>query len=183
MSVEDFKSVRRNRILDAALRQFLQTGVSTTTMENIAEAASVAKPTLYAYFSDKQAILAALRDRLADAFRIQCERCFDTDQPPDLRAANALAIMHRSLHKHFAASPHGADIYPDTTNAAIHFNTWLRQRLIATLAEGGFTDPVTMTSLLWACADGIARHVQNSAEIGPAIRLIATGILRKTANQ
>jgi len=51
---------KRNRILDAGLKLALALGVRGTTMEALAQEAGIAKPTLYSYFCDKNAVYAAI---------------------------------------------------------------------------------------------------------------------------
>src|SRR5207249_12012009 len=58
---------RRQEILDAAQRVFSERGVSKVTVADIAEAAEVAKGTVYLYFGSKEHLLLALRDRFTDA--------------------------------------------------------------------------------------------------------------------
>jgi AcrR family transcriptional regulator len=55
--------VRREQILDAAQRVLLQRGPAATTMADVADAASLAKGTVYLYFDSKAALLAGLRAR------------------------------------------------------------------------------------------------------------------------
>lgn len=62
---------KRQAILDAAKRAFLAHGYSGTSMESIAEAAPVSKPTLYSHFKGKQELFAAV---IAD----QCEALLST---------------------------------------------------------------------------------------------------------
>jgi TetR/AcrR family transcriptional repressor of mexJK operon len=50
-------------ILDAANALFLERGIASTTMDAVAERASVSKMTVYANFRDKPALLAAVLDR------------------------------------------------------------------------------------------------------------------------
>src|SRR5437879_7970229 len=57
---------RRLEILDAAQRIFSDRGVQKSTVADIAEAAGVAKGTVYLYFGSKEHLLAALRDRHVD---------------------------------------------------------------------------------------------------------------------
>jgi AcrR family transcriptional regulator len=57
---------RRQEILDAALHTFTDKGVSKATVADIAEAAGVAKGTVYLYFGSKEHLLLALRDRFTD---------------------------------------------------------------------------------------------------------------------
>jgi AcrR family transcriptional regulator len=57
---------RRQEILDAAMAVFTNKGVSKATVADIAEAAGVAKGTVYLYFGSKEHLLLALRDRFTD---------------------------------------------------------------------------------------------------------------------
>jgi AcrR family transcriptional regulator len=52
------------RILDAAGRVFLEHGFQGASVDEIAEAASAGKPTIYARFPNKQALFAAVIERL-----------------------------------------------------------------------------------------------------------------------
>jgi AcrR family transcriptional regulator len=57
--------VRRDELLNAAQRLFLEHGVGLTTIEQITSAADVAKGTFYLYFSSKEDVRAALGERFA----------------------------------------------------------------------------------------------------------------------
>jgi TetR/AcrR family transcriptional regulator, transcriptional repressor for nem operon len=60
--------VRREQILDAAERVLVERGLATTTMADVAEAAAVAKGTVYLYFESKAELLAGLRARYFERF-------------------------------------------------------------------------------------------------------------------
>jgi len=62
---------KRQAILAAAKRLFLAQGYSAVSMEAIAEAAPVSKPTLYNHFQGKQELFAAV-------IECQCQAFFDT---------------------------------------------------------------------------------------------------------
>jgi AcrR family transcriptional regulator len=57
---------RRDELLNAAERLFLDQGVAPTTVEQITAGAGVAKGTFYLYFASKDDVLAALGDRFAE---------------------------------------------------------------------------------------------------------------------
>lgn len=63
---------KRARILEAALKVFSQSGYSGASMDAIAEAAEVSKPTLYMYFGSKEqlfeSMMLARRDAMLEAF-------------------------------------------------------------------------------------------------------------------
>lgn len=60
--------MRREQILDAAERVLVERGLAAATMADVAEAASVAKGTVYLYFESKAELLAGLRARYFDDF-------------------------------------------------------------------------------------------------------------------
>ncbi len=53
---------KRLRILNAARREFCSVGFDGASMDRLAEAAAVSKPTLYDYFGDKEGLFAAVLD-------------------------------------------------------------------------------------------------------------------------
>lgn len=63
------RKAKERRILDAALRVFAADGYAGASMDAIAAAAGVSKPTLYQYFGGKEALFAAImlekRDEMA----------------------------------------------------------------------------------------------------------------------
>jgi AcrR family transcriptional regulator len=71
--------VRREQILDAAAAVFLDRGLAEATMADVAEAAGVAKGTVYLYFESKSAVLTALRVRYTGRWLEQSGRL---DAPP-----------------------------------------------------------------------------------------------------
>jgi AcrR family transcriptional regulator len=58
--------VRREEILDAAQLLFLKQGVASTTIDDVAAGADVAKGTIYLHFPSKQELLIALGERFAE---------------------------------------------------------------------------------------------------------------------
>jgi TetR/AcrR family transcriptional repressor of mexJK operon len=57
-------------ILDAASALFLERGIAATTMESVAERASVSKMTVYGHFGDKPTLLSAVFERNIKAIRL-----------------------------------------------------------------------------------------------------------------
>lgn len=60
---DEDKLERRNEILDAAERLFLERPEVLASMDELAEAAGIAKGTLYLYFPSKEEVLVALHER------------------------------------------------------------------------------------------------------------------------
>ncbi len=69
------KRQTRERIADAAHALFIQQGFDAVTVESIADAAEISKPTFFRYFTSKGAVLAALIERMDSEFisHIACE--------------------------------------------------------------------------------------------------------------
>src|SRR6478672_7387171 len=65
---------RRNDLMNAAERLFLKEGVEPTTVEEITNAADVAKGTFYLHFSSKEEIRIALGDRFAQQLLMKVKR-------------------------------------------------------------------------------------------------------------
>jgi AcrR family transcriptional regulator len=71
--------VRREQLLDAAAQVFLDRGLAQATVADVAEAAGLAKGTVYLYFDSKSALLTALRARYTSQWLAQSGRL---DAPP-----------------------------------------------------------------------------------------------------
>lgn len=82
--------LRREELLDAAQRLFVEKGIAATSIDDIVGAAEVAKGTFYLYFPSKEALLAALRERFIATFlgRLEAamERCGPGRWRPRLQA-------------------------------------------------------------------------------------------------
>jgi AcrR family transcriptional regulator len=59
---------RRADLMDAAEDLFIRRGLDAVTVEDITNAAQVAKGTFYRYFISREALLLALRDRFIEQF-------------------------------------------------------------------------------------------------------------------
>ena len=70
----ELPEVRHEQILDAAAQVFLDRGLAQATMADVAEAAGVAKGTVYLYFDSKSTLLTALRTRYIGQWLAQSGR-------------------------------------------------------------------------------------------------------------
>lgn len=64
MTESNAATVRRKKIIDAAIKVFLRYGYARTTMRDIAQAAGLKRPTLYAVFPDKERIFTAVVEKM-----------------------------------------------------------------------------------------------------------------------
>ena len=97
---------KRRRIIEAAWRLALRSGLRATTMEALAREAGVAKGTLYAHFPDKDAVfdgvIADLMVELAAAFD-RGMRSDGGDRRADWRGARRQIRRHRARDRRLAA--------------------------------------------------------------------------------
>jgi AcrR family transcriptional regulator len=97
---------RRDELMTAAQRLFLEHGVRPTTIEQITSAANVAKGTFYLYFSSKEDVLAALGDRFAQQHLARIEAAIAGKPDDDWKgrlatwAAAGVAFYLESIRLH-----------------------------------------------------------------------------------
>ncbi|MEO5755828.1 MAG: TetR/AcrR family transcriptional regulator [Mesorhizobium sp.] len=75
--------VRRDEILQAAASIFIAKGVGPTTIDEITIRAEVAKGTFYLYFTSKEDLVGALRERFVRGFRARIHAAIEACPPGD----------------------------------------------------------------------------------------------------
>ena len=91
--VHDEQAAKRERILAAALKLFAHEPYQSVTMDRVAEAAGVAKGTLYLYFPSKDALyLGVLSDGLDTAYRTY-QNSADPRLPVAERLRRSIEVM------------------------------------------------------------------------------------------
>ncbi len=173
---------RRQRILEAARYCVLRQGLKATGMELIAREAAVAKGTLYAYFPDKEAVIDALEEALCIELTRGVAAGLAGEGDVAARVGAALTNKHKTLARWAGDSPHAADLLGETSRPAGPRLRAVEQMLEAAITSGfeeaGMARPRQFAQLLIAAADGISRRATSVSEIGPAIRLLTTRVLR-----
>jgi TetR/AcrR family transcriptional regulator, transcriptional repressor for nem operon len=96
--------VRREQILDAAEQVLVERGLATATMAEVAEAAAVAKGTVYLYFESKAELLAGLRARYFERFADRLGDSPGRDRGPAVTAARVERLVAASYD--FALANH-----------------------------------------------------------------------------
>src|SRR5690606_19740012 len=109
---------RRRNIVAAARRLVLWQGLRATTMEAIAREAGVAKPTLYAYFPHKQAVISALAEAMAAEAAEAFATALAAEGSAMMRIGNAIAAKHRTLARLIGGSQHASALTADGQHAA-----------------------------------------------------------------
>ena len=75
--------VRLDELMDAALALFIAKGIEATTISEIVRDAQVAKGTFYHYFTSKNEILSALRERFTANFIEKIQHAIDANPTTD----------------------------------------------------------------------------------------------------
>jgi len=169
-------------ILEAAGGLVLKHGLRGTSMEAIARAAGIAKPTLYAYYPDKDAVFTALAERLIGGWRQDFLAALRGDGDIVARVGAALTARCKGAMKLLAGSPHAAELY--SGNDRIFgprirgYDDELLAGLEAEINDAGIARARFLAQLLLASASGIGQKAQSPAELGPALRLIAERLIR-----
>jgi len=101
---------RRERILDAAFEQFMTYGFKRTTMDDIARAASMSRPSLYQDFRNKNDIFRACVADARDEMLIAIDRVMRRDGPLEARLNEALIGEMLKPHRLLAATSHGEEL-------------------------------------------------------------------------
>jgi AcrR family transcriptional regulator len=171
---------KRAAVLHAALGLFLKHGLRGTSMEAIAAAAGIAKPTLYAYYPQKQAVFRAVAEHVIESWRTAAVARLPGDGAPAQRIAAALVAREKSALGLRLASPHAAELFgPDGAAGDLMqaYETALTAAIEAELAAARRETPRLVAQLLLAAAEGIGRRATAPAELGPPLRLLCARLI------
>ena len=172
---------KRDAIIASAGELMLKHGFRGTSMEAIARAAGVAKPTLYAYFPDKDAVFMALANDLIAGWRQSFLAALDGDGDIVQRVARALIAKHKAAMLLLAGSPHAGELYGEHDRLAgpqlRALDRELADALESALSKAGLVRARLLTQMLLAAAFGIGHKAQSPAELGPALRLLAERLI------
>jgi len=173
---------RRQRILDAARQLILKQGLRATTMEAIARSAKVAKPTLYAYFSDKEAVFAALVGSVGKEILSAFDAALAGREDTVERIGAALAAKYGAMDALLQGSPHAAELYSEhdrvTGTMVSGLDGRVEQAITQVLADAGVAKPKPVARMLLASAFGLSVKMRQSGNLGPALGLLAERIIR-----
>lgn len=106
---------KHSLILDAALALFRQYGYRRTSMEDIAQAANVAKGTLYIYFKSKDELFEALARRLAAQIDSDTKAVLARDLPFEEKVLAVIDAKLGFVYRWVLSSPHAAELTDPTS--------------------------------------------------------------------
>jgi len=154
------RSARRAKIVDAARGVFVARGFRATTMEGIAEAVGMSKVTVYGYFSDKEALFAAVAEQLAADLRHAFLDALEGSGTLADRVASALIAKHDMVHETVRRSPFAAELFSARNRVVgtlfADLDAGLEAALAGAVGSSGRADPEAVARQLFGAAQGIA---------------------------
>ncbi len=99
--------VSREEIIEAAIHLFNQNGYHATSMQDVAHAVAIKKPSLYHHFESKEAILLAILESTMDRLIGELDAIVRSERDPAMKLRDAI-MTHVSA---IADSPEGAAIF------------------------------------------------------------------------
>ncbi len=183
-------------IVEAATKLFQRYGFKRTSVEELAREAGVAKPTLYAYFEDKDAIFRAVVQAVCDELLASAVRESQAAGTLESRLTGVLAAKFTRYWELVQSSPHAAELV-DSQNAlgeaAIKQLDRAYLKLVVKMledSEASKTDrldlprvgstPTSMAQLLMRAASGAAYDATSVAShrkhLGEIVRVLVAAM-------
>jgi AcrR family transcriptional regulator len=157
---------RREEILAAALRLFVEQGIDAVSTRQIAQAVGISQPALYAYFSSKDEIGDELQAR---AFALLARRLAERGQAPAVGAADVARMLriyvdfgleNPDMYRiaFMTVRPKPAAPVPSAAPTSTSSTFGVLAGFMADLHERGLADaedPMAMAQCAWAALHGL----------------------------
>ncbi len=182
---------KRRRILAAATVLFSRYGFKRTSIDLLAREADVAKPTVYVYFEDKEAIFRAVVEAVCAELLAAATHAAETDEPLEARLAAMLSAKFTRYFELVNASPHAAELIDSQGRLGAEIveraDRAFVRLLIATLERAKELDPRRVglslpaaAALLVRAASGAAYDATSAAthrkHLAEIVRVVVAGL-------
>lgn len=131
----------RQRLFDAALTLFSIQGVDATTIDQIVEAADVAKGSFYNYFQDRNGVMLAIAAELRSRLEGAIARLNDGIEDPAERVARAIRLYLALAVLDPGRAGMLARVYDGKDDLIMQSNPGLTEDLKVGIAQGRFNVP------------------------------------------
>lgn len=172
---------KRADIVDAARHLGLRYGMKGVTVEAIAREARVAKPTVYAYFSNKDEIFAGVMERLIEDMRHAFVNALAGDGSLSHRAGAAIAAKHAETIRLLAGSPYADELYSEHDRIAgpqfRALEEFIEREFVREFTEAGLESPREMAQLFMAATHGVSLKARSLEQLTSRIDLLARRLL------
>jgi AcrR family transcriptional regulator len=174
---------KRARVLDGAMRVFLNYGFARTTMDDIARAAEMSRPALYLLFRNKTDIFRAIAQSMLDQSAETTRAELDADRPFAERMMAAIDKSFIAMMGLISGSAHGAELL-DMKNSlacdiAASWREGMRTRLAAAIGREALRLGVDLPSQ-GLSAEALADLLLDGLE-GIKMRIAAPDLQREAA--
>ena len=166
---------KQEQILSAARRLILRQGLRSTSMEAIAAEARVAKPTLYKYYGDKNAVFEAIVSELMLELHEGFVTALRGDGGVVTRLAAALSAKYEAVGRLLGDSPHADELYDEQEKMRPEVSATedvIDAMVVEELGKAGVARPEELTRLVLDAAWGIKRKARNPGDVEAGIRLL-----------
>ncbi|GAD83380.1 TetR/AcrR family transcriptional regulator [Nocardia asteroides NBRC 15531] len=182
-TIDTHRRTVRESILDAAARLAIEHGVASVTMSRIAEQAGIGRATLYKYFPDVGAILAAWHERQIGHHLEQLVAASEAENDPSRRLDVVLGtyarILRESRHRHDsdlgAMVPHSG---PHVDHAEQRLRQLMTDAVAAAAAAGAVRTDAPAGELAAYCLHALDAAVAASsvAAVARLVTVIRAGL-------
>jgi AcrR family transcriptional regulator/putative sterol carrier protein len=157
------RAIREAEMVDAATRLFAEREYEAVSMEEIAKAADVSKPMVYAYFESKQGLFLACVEHWTRELMNALEQATPEDLPPDVRMWRGLLAVFTFIEDNPAAwalmNPRGGQLAAGAARSREEI-TGLLTRLLRDAAVAQGIDPKVAGEATEPMAHAIGAAVQ-----------------------
>jgi AcrR family transcriptional regulator len=172
---------KRAEILKAAQALALRHGLNGVTMEAVAKQARVAKPTLYKYYRDKNAVFEAIVTELLVTLHRRFADALAGEGSVAERIAAGLVAKYAAITAFMAGSPHADELYNEHDRLAAPqveaAERAAQDAVVAALQAGGVADAKAVAEVVVSGAYGIFRRAKPGEDIAPAIGLLVQRVV------
>lgn len=126
---------RRTRIIEGALEVFLAYGYSRTTMDDIARAVEMSRPSVYLHFRNKAEIYRAAAQAIFERSWSTAREALTEPRPFGERVGEALDRAMFKLFRIVAESPHGEELMDVNHNIASDLVAGWRSAMVCGFAK------------------------------------------------
>lgn len=182
-TIDSHRRTVRESILDAVERLAIEYGVASVTMSQIAEQAGIGRATLYKYFPDVGAILAAWHERQVGHHLEQLVAVSETEADPSQRLDALLGtyarVLRESRHRHDsdlgAMAPHSG---PHVDHAEQRLRQLMTDAVAAAAVAGSVRTDTPAGELASYCLHALDAAVAASSDAAVArlITVIRAGL-------
>ncbi|AKV04269.1 Transcriptional regulator, TetR family [Labilithrix luteola] len=174
-------TLRREKVVEAATDVFRRYGYGRTTMADIAQAAKISRPTLYATFSDKAGIFESVIEGMVATELVGIRRGLSHRHDLASRLRYACRTWASAGFELVQANPDAKDLFDDQFAAVRAGNAAFENLLVELLAEPVSKADVEVTAprlaeVIGYGMQGFKRFARTSAELHRMIDTLVTTV-------